>query len=60
AAVREAVRSEEVSFDEYRAAIGHLMQIAESGELPLFIDVFLNSAVVGVINDKSHEGASPS
>ncbi len=36
------------------------MQIAESGELPLFIDVFLNSAVVGVINDKSHEGASPS
>ncbi|WOE75350.1 dioxygenase [Alterisphingorhabdus coralli] len=59
-AVRGAVRDENISFEEYRAAIGYMMKIAESGELPLFIDVFLNTSIVSVINQNAHPAASPS
>ncbi|MBC6402895.1 MAG: catechol 1,2-dioxygenase [Hyphomonadaceae bacterium] len=59
-AVREAVVEEQVTFEEYRAAIGYMMKIAEAGELPLFIDVFMNSTIVDVINRGSHPEASPS
>lgn len=59
-AVREAVRAENVTFAEYREAIGFMMKVAESGELPLFIDLFLNAAVVSVINSNAQAGVSPS
>lgn len=59
-AVRDAVTEEEVTFEEYRKAVGYLMKVAESGELPLFIDIFLNSTIVDIINRKAKPGASPS
>lgn len=59
-AVRDAVREENVTFEEYRNAIGYIMKISESGELPLFIDVFMNSTIVSVINQNAHPAASPS
>ncbi|WP_246263205.1 dioxygenase [Parasphingopyxis algicola] len=58
--VRQGVIEEGVTFEEYRAAIGYIMKISEAGELPLFIDVFLNTTVVSVINQNSHPNASPS
>jgi chlorocatechol 1,2-dioxygenase len=60
AAVRDAVRDENVTFEEYRAAIGYLMKVAESGELPLFIDVFMNATIVSIINKNADPAASPS
>ncbi|MDJ0979713.1 MAG: dioxygenase [Erythrobacter sp.] len=59
-AVRDAVRDENVTFEEYRAAIGYIMKTAQAGELPLFIDVFMNAAIVSVINKNAHPAASPS
>ncbi|AKM07017.1 dioxygenase [Pelagerythrobacter marensis] len=58
--VRDAVKSQDITFEEYRAAIGYMMKISESGELPLLIDVFLNAAIVDVINKNAHPSASPS
>jgi chlorocatechol 1,2-dioxygenase len=57
--VRNAVSDQNVTFEEYRSAIGYIMKIAGSGELPLFIDVFLNTTVVSVINKNAHPAASP-
>lgn len=59
-AVRQAVTDQNVTFEEYRAAIGHIMKTAKAGELPLLIDVFMNAAIVKVINKNSVPGTSPS
>lgn len=48
--VRDVLRSHEVSFDEYRAAVRYLMTVAEAGETPLLLDVFLNSTIVEIEN----------
>lgn len=58
--VRHAVREKDVTFEEYRAGIAYLMKIAQSGELPLLVDLFLNSTIVSNINEKNAPGVSPS
>ncbi len=60
AAVRTAVVEKNVTFEEYRASIGYLLAVSKAGELPLLIDVFLNAAIVNVINNNAHPSASPS
>ena len=57
--VRDAVREHNVTFEEYRAAIGYIMKTVEAKELPLLIDVFLNATMCEVINQNSASGASP-
>ena len=56
--VRAACREQNVTFEEYRMAIGKLLEIAEAGELPLFIDLFMNASIVSVINQNAHPKAS--
>lgn len=48
----------QVSYEEYRAGIGYLMEVAQSGELALLLDVFLDA----VVEDATHHSdqASPS
>ena len=58
AGVRQAILDQNVTFGEFRAAIGHLVKTAEAGELPLLIDVFFNTTVVQAINQ--HSAGSPS
>jgi len=55
-AIRGVLRKHEVSFDEYRAGVRHLMAVAESGETPLLLDVFFNSTIVA-IEDRSNRGS---
>lgn len=59
-AIRTAVVEENVSGEEYREAIGFLMKVSASGELPLFIDVFMNATIVDVINKNANPMTSPS
>ena len=51
--VREALKKNDVTFDEYKMAIGHMMKTAEAGELPLLIDVFFNTTLVENMNKKT-------
>ncbi|MEM1104568.1 MAG: chlorocatechol 1,2-dioxygenase [Pseudomonadota bacterium] len=60
ASVRDAIREQNVTFEEYRAAIGYLVKTAEAGELPLMIDMFFNATVVDVINQNAKTETSPS
>lgn len=41
AAVAGVIEKRHVEFDEYRAALGYLIEVAEAGEMPLLADVFL-------------------
>ncbi|SIN67545.1 catechol 1,2-dioxygenase [Parasphingorhabdus marina DSM 22363] len=56
--VRDGVREEKVSYEEYRAAVGYMMKVADAGELALFIDLFLNATMCRVINENAHSKAS--
>jgi len=47
-----------VTYDEYRAGVGYLMEVAGSGELALLIDVFLDAIVEGATHHS--DDASPS
>ncbi|WP_119166128.1 chlorocatechol 1,2-dioxygenase [Algihabitans albus] len=49
-AVRDVLRKHEVTFGEYRAGVGHMIKTQEAKELPLLIDVFLNSTIVEIEN----------
>lgn len=56
--VRDAVKEHNVTFEEYRAAIGYIMKTSQAGELPLMIDLFLNGTMCEIINQQATEGAS--
>lgn len=49
-AVRDVMRRHDVTFAEYRAGVGHMIKTQEARELPLLIDVFMNSTVVEIEN----------
>ena len=49
-AVRDVLRKHEVTFDEYRAGMMHMVKTQEAKEMPLRIDVFLNSTIVEIEN----------
>jgi len=49
-AVRDVLRKHDVSFQEYRAGFFHLVKTQQAGEIPLLVDVFFNSTVVGIEN----------
>lgn len=51
-AVRDVLRRHEVTFDEYRAGFQHLAKTQGAGEIPLLIDVFFNSTIVEIENEK--------
>ncbi|MDJ0919859.1 MAG: dioxygenase [Henriciella sp.] len=51
--VRDAIRKNDVTFDEYKMAIGYIMKTAQAGELPLMIDVFFNTTLVENMNKKT-------
>lgn len=55
--IRDALRKHDVTFDEYRAGVRLLMQVAESKETPLMIDVFMNSTIVEIEN-RGRKGSS--
>jgi len=54
-AVRGALSDKQVTLDEYRAAVNYVNKIAQSGELPLFSDVYFNVTIVENENAQ-HEG----
>ncbi|HJU28868.1 MAG TPA: dioxygenase [Candidatus Binataceae bacterium] len=43
--IRGFIRDKRVTHDEYRQAVGFLTQVAEKGEIPLLLDVFLEATV---------------
>lgn len=43
--LRAFIRDNGVTHDEYRQAVGFLCQVAEKGEIPLLLDVFLEATV---------------
>jgi len=43
--LRAFIRKHRVSHDEYRRAVGFLMETADHGEIPLLLDVFLEATV---------------
>lgn len=45
--LRRLIRERRVTHDEYRSAVAFLCEVAERGELPLLLDVFLEATVVG-------------
>lgn len=48
---KEVMARHDVTHSEYRAAWRWIMQLAGSGEVPLFLDVFFESAVERLTND---------
>lgn len=56
--VREALRKNDVTFEEFRMGMGHLMKTAQAGELGLLVDAFFNTTIVEIEN-KTAKG-SPS
>jgi catechol 1,2-dioxygenase len=55
-ALVETIMEEKVTYDEYNALKTWLIQVGETGEWPLFLDVWLEHAVEEVAND--HRGGS--
>lgn len=51
--VRNALRDNDVSMDEYRAGIMFLAKAMKAGEIPLMTDVFFNTTVVEIGNRKT-------
>jgi chlorocatechol 1,2-dioxygenase len=48
--VRGALVKHDVTFDEYRQGIAYIMKTADQHELPLLIDVFLNTTICQIEN----------
>jgi chlorocatechol 1,2-dioxygenase len=48
--IRGALTKHDVTFDEYRQGIDYIMKTAEARELPLLIDVFLNTTICQIEN----------
>jgi len=49
-ALHEVIRKHGVTYAEYTALKGWLIQVGEDGEWPLFLDVFIEHAVEAVVN----------
>ncbi len=45
ASLRGFIRKHHISHDEYRRAVGFMLETAEKGEIPLLFDVFLEATV---------------
>ena len=50
-AIRERLEKHAVTHEEYRAAWAWLIELAGSGEVPLFLDVFFEAAVERITHD---------
>ncbi|MFD2427272.1 dioxygenase [Sphingobium scionense] len=48
--IRQALIKHEVTFDEYRAGVMYAVKTGEAGEIPLLLDVFLNSTISDIEN----------
>jgi chlorocatechol 1,2-dioxygenase len=48
--IRGALTKHDVTFDEYRQGIGYIMKTVDQRELPLLIDVFLNTTICQIEN----------
>ena len=46
ASLRQVIRERRVTHEEYRRAVEFMCGVAESGEVPLLMDVFLEATVV--------------
>jgi catechol 1,2-dioxygenase len=56
-ALRQVIRSENVQYPEFHAAIGFLQKVAAAGEIPLLMAVFLE-ATVDEVTHSDHEGST--
>ena len=56
--VRNALREHDVTFEEYRKGFKFMMDVAEAKELPLLMDLFLNTTIVEIQNRQAQ--GSPS
>lgn len=52
AAVRNALKKHDVTFEEYREGVKFLMQVAEEREVPLLIDLFFNTTICEIEDSK--------
>ncbi len=53
--VHDAIREHDVTYPEFQAAKGWLMEVGETGEGPLFMDVFIEHVVEDVVS-KAQQG----
>ncbi|MDQ3155313.1 MAG: catechol 1,2-dioxygenase [Actinomycetota bacterium] len=53
--VHDAIREHDVTYPEFQAAKGWLMEVGETGEWPLFMDVFIEHVVEDVVS-KAQQG----
>jgi catechol 1,2-dioxygenase len=56
--IREQIRSQRVTYDEWHAAIRYMMELADAGEIPLAMDVFFEATVDAVSNADSSSSSS--
>lgn len=52
--VHSAIRKHKVTYPEYQAAKAWLMEVGETGEWPLFMDVFVEHVVEDVASEAQH------
>jgi catechol 1,2-dioxygenase len=48
--IREQIRTQRVTYDEWHSAIRYMMELADAGEIPLAMDVFFEATVDAVSN----------
>jgi catechol 1,2-dioxygenase len=56
---RQFIRNHRVTHAEYRQAVGFMLELAEKGEIPLFMDVLLEAAV-DKVDSAGREGTASS
>jgi chlorocatechol 1,2-dioxygenase len=47
-AIRAVLRKHDVTFNEYRAGFGHMIRLAQAGEIPLLLDCYLNQTICDI------------
>jgi catechol 1,2-dioxygenase len=52
--VHSALREHEVTYPEFQAAKGWLMSVGETGEWPLFMDVFVEHVIEDIASQQQH------
>jgi len=52
--IHAALRENEVSYPEFQAAKGWLMSVGETGEWPLFMDVFVEHVIEDIASQRQH------
>ncbi len=55
-AIQDVLRKHDVTFDEYRAGVGHLIELAANQEVPLLLDCYLNQTICD-IEMKTRQGS---